>query len=362
MFSYFKNSYACLLNFKDVIERHKTLEREGFKPSPTPKSFNTIPLFKYLTIAILETTRVSSTTICRFFLCRGGFETLPLQNFVILNFLISILLSLSLTLTALATPLSLSPQDVTQPTLEALKTKVEAAVWQALTENAPTLEGLEPAKTRIRWKIPANRPLPMRATVQQATCFTSTPKIEVTGAGLVQCRFGGKAQSIVGIPFELEQQLPVAVITQTVEPRTTLEGKFKQATQWIPLITKAKLAMVEATPNWASTTFSKQLLPVGTVLLQQHLSQPPAVQAQEAVTVQLIIQSLNAPVKMTLKGIALEAGRIGQSIPVKCNHMTNKNAGNTTFSGYHFAGNSSTTGEKIYRGIITEKSTVVVHL
>jgi hypothetical protein len=267
--------------------------------------------------------------------------------------------------TALATPLSLSPQEVAQPaqpTLEALKPKVEAAVWQALTENAPTLEGLEKAKTRIQWKIPANRLLPMGVAVQQATCFTNTPKIEITGAGLVQCRFSGKAQFIVGIPFELEQRLPVAVITQTVEPRTTLDGKFKQTTQWIPLITKAKLAMVEATPSWGSTTFSKQLLPVGTVLLQQHLSHPPAVQAQEAVTVQLIIQSLNAPVKMTVQGIALEAGRIGQSVQVKCNHLTHKNAGNTTFSGYHFAGKSSSIGEKIYRGIITEKSTVVVHL
>ena len=263
--------------------------------------------------------------------------------------------------TAMATPLTLSPSSQSpQPTLETLKPKVEAAIWQALTENAPTLVGLDKTTTRIRWKIPANRLLPLGVFPATAACYTSTPKIELTGTALVQCRFSGKAQSIVGIPVELEQRLPVAVITQTVEPRTALEGKFKLETQWVSLTTKPKLAIVEQSPSWASTTFSKQLLPVGTILLQQHLSQPPAVQAQEAVTVQLIIQSLNAPVKMTLQGTALESGRIGQSVQVKCQHRTNSNT--KAFSGYHFAGNSSNTGEKIYRGIITEKSTVVVHL
>jgi hypothetical protein len=202
----------------------------------------------------------------------------------------------------------------------------------------------------------------MGATVQEANCFTSTPKIELAGAGLVQCKFAGKASSLVGIPFDMEQRLPVAVITQTVEARTPLEGKFKVTNQWVPLNNKAKLAVVEETPNWASTTFSKQQLPAGTVLLQQHLSQPPAVQAQQAVTVQLIIQSLNAPVKITIQGTALETGRIGQSVQVKCNHFSSKPTANASFSGYHFAGKSSNTGEKIYRGIITEKSTVVVHL
>jgi hypothetical protein len=280
------------------------------------------------------------------------------------RFFIKIILPLLLLFpaTAIAMPLSLSPQEVASPTLEALKPQVEAAIWKALTENAPTLEGLEKANTRIRWKIPANRPLPMGTSVQQASCFTSTPKIELAGAGLVQCKFTGKASSIVGVPFELDIRLPVAVITQTVEARTPLEGKFKVSSQWVPLNNKAKLAVVEETPNWASTTFSKQQLPVGTVLLQQHLSQPPAVQAQQAVTVQLIIQSLNAPVKMTVQGTALETGRIGQSVQVKCNHFSSKPTANTSFSGYHFAGKSSNTGEKIYRGIITEKSTVVVHL
>ena len=281
------------------------------------------------------------------------------------RFFITVILPLLLLFptTASANALSLNSQDTaSHPTLEALKPQVEAAIWKALTENAPTLEGLEKANTRIRWKIPSNRPLPLGATVQQANCFTSTPKIEIAGAGLVQCRFGGKVQSIVGIPFDMEQRLPVAVITQTVEPRTALEGKFKVTSQWVPLNNKAKLAIVEETPNWASTTFSKQQLPVGTVLLQQHLSQPPAVQAQQAVTVQLIIQSLNAPVKMTVQGTALETGRIGQSVQVKCNHFSSKPTANTPFTGYHFAGKSSATGEKIYRGIITEKSTVVVHL
>jgi hypothetical protein len=247
-------------------------------------------------------------------------------------------------------------------TLEALKPKVTAAIWQALTENAPTLEGLEPNTLRIRWKVSANRLLPTGATAQQAHCFTSTPKIEVTGMGLVQCRFGGRVQSIIGIPFELEQQLSVGVTTKNVEPRTALEGKFTVSTQWVPLHKKVKLALVEKTPHWGSTTLSKQQLPVGTVLLQQHLSHPPAVKAQEAITVQLMIQSVNAPVIITVQGKALEAGRIGQSIPVKCEHFSSKPTKNASFTGYHFAGGSSTTGEKIYRGIITEKSTVVVHL
>ena len=102
------------------------------------------------------------------------------------RFFITVILPLLLLFpaTASANALSLNSQDTaSHPTLEALKPQVEAAIWKALTENAPTLEGLEKANTRIRWKIPSNRPLPLGATVQQANCFTSTPKIEIAGAG-----------------------------------------------------------------------------------------------------------------------------------------------------------------------------------
>jgi Chaperone for flagella basal body P-ring formation len=266
------------------------------------------------------------------------------------------------TSSAWAGVLTFKPIEAQPPTIKTLKPKVAAAVWRALKETAPTLSGLDPSTTRIRWKIEPSRPLPAGASVEQATCFTTTPKIAVTGIGLVQCKFSGKAQSMIGIPIELEQRLPVAFITQTVEARTALAGKFKVSAQWVSLSNKAKIAIVEETPSWASTTFSKQQLPIGTIVLQQHLSQPPAVTAQETVTVQLIIQSLNAPMTLVIEGIALETGRIGQSISVKCNHRSNNAKATTTFSGYHFAGKSSTTNEKIYRGLITEKSTVVVHL
>jgi hypothetical protein len=279
---------------------------------------------------------------------------------------IALLLVLKLGVTACnAMPLQLTP-EVDPLTLAVLKPKVEAAVWQAIAEEETNTQAsalLNNGTVRVVWKIPATRLLPQGVTVQQAVCTSSTPKLGVTGMGFVQCKFSGKNQTVVGIPVGLEERLKIGVVTQPIEPKMPLMNNFAIQERWVPLFEKNKLApvatLIAQNPHWATITAAKQQLPVGTVLLQQHLHQPPAVQALEAVTVHLIVQSLNAPVHLVVAGTALETGRIGQGILVKCRPQGNGGNGNAT--GYTFSSGGKT-GDKIYRGIITEKSTVVVRL
>jgi hypothetical protein len=287
------------------------------------------------------------------------------------GYLLGVTLTLALKLgisTCAAIPLQLTPTVEAPLTLAALKPKIEAAVWQAIAEEDTAAVNTQSTLlnkniVRVVWKIPATRLLPQGVTAQQAVCTSSTPKLSVTGMGFVQCKFSGKNQTVVGIPVGLEERLKVGVITQPVEPKMPLAGNFMVQERWVPLFEKNKLApvatLLEQNPQWASITVTKQLLPVGTLLLQQQLQQPPAVQALEAVTVHLIVQSLNAPVHLVVAGTALETGRIGQGILVKCRPQGGSNNGGN--SGYTFSSGGKT-GDKIYRGIITEKSTVVVRL